>query len=74
MGNQLAGIAPSQILSVDSYFTDITEYEYDRNLGSTRFFKVMATAAARPLARPLLENVSLRCVFRSYLRVILCTV
>ncbi|XP_032813676.2 phosphoinositide 3-kinase regulatory subunit 4 [Petromyzon marinus] len=40
MGNQLAGIAPSQILSVDSYFTDITEYEYDKNLGSTRFFKV----------------------------------
>uniref|UniRef100_A0A8C6TJ50 Uncharacterized protein n=1 Tax=Neogobius melanostomus TaxID=47308 RepID=A0A8C6TJ50_9GOBI len=40
MGNQLAGIAPSQILSVDSYFSDIPEYEYDRSLGSTRFFKV----------------------------------
>lgn len=40
MGNQLAGIAPSQILSVDSYFNDIPEYEYDRSLGSTRFFKV----------------------------------
>ncbi|KAM9487955.1 phosphoinositide 3-kinase regulatory subunit 4 isoform 2-T4 [Clarias gariepinus] len=40
MGNQLAGIAPSQILSVDSYFSDIHEYEYDKSLGSTRFFKV----------------------------------
>ncbi|KAM9723786.1 LOW QUALITY PROTEIN: phosphoinositide 3-kinase regulatory subunit 4 [Menidia menidia] len=40
MGNQLAGIAPSQILSVDSYFSDIHDHEYDRSLGSTRFFKV----------------------------------
>ncbi|KAM9322734.1 phosphoinositide 3-kinase regulatory subunit 4 isoform 2-T2 [Pholidichthys leucotaenia] len=40
MGNQLAGIAPSQILSVDSYFSDIPDYEYDKSLGSTRFFKV----------------------------------
>uniref|UniRef100_A0AAV2ME79 non-specific serine/threonine protein kinase n=1 Tax=Knipowitschia caucasica TaxID=637954 RepID=A0AAV2ME79_KNICA len=40
MGNQLAGIAPSQILSVDTYFSDIHDYEYDRSLGSTRFFKV----------------------------------
>lgn len=40
MGNQLAGIAPSQILSVDTYFSDIHEYEYDKSLGSTRFFKV----------------------------------
>ncbi|XP_058513084.1 phosphoinositide 3-kinase regulatory subunit 4 isoform X3 [Ochotona princeps] len=40
MGNQLAGIAPSQILSVESYFSDIHDLEYDRSLGSTRFFKV----------------------------------
>ncbi|XP_039192166.1 phosphoinositide 3-kinase regulatory subunit 4 isoform X1 [Crotalus tigris] len=40
MGNQLAGIAPSQILSVDSYFSDIHDFEYDKRLGSTRFFKV----------------------------------
>ncbi|XP_070561673.1 phosphoinositide 3-kinase regulatory subunit 4-like isoform X2 [Ptychodera flava] len=40
MGNQLAGIAPSQILSVDNYLTDVTDYEYDCSLGSTRFFKV----------------------------------
>ncbi|XP_040818967.1 phosphoinositide 3-kinase regulatory subunit 4 isoform X3 [Ochotona curzoniae] len=40
MGNQLAGIAPSQILSVESYFSDIHDFEYDRSLGSTRFFKV----------------------------------
>ncbi|KFQ08428.1 Phosphoinositide 3-kinase regulatory subunit 4, partial [Haliaeetus albicilla] len=36
----LAGIAPSQILSVDSYFSDIHDFEYDKSLGSTRFFKV----------------------------------
>ncbi|KAM6967962.1 phosphoinositide 3-kinase regulatory subunit 4 [Aplochiton taeniatus] len=40
MGNQLAGIAPSQILSVESYFSDIHDHEYDKSLGSTRFFKV----------------------------------
>ncbi|XP_070582447.1 phosphoinositide 3-kinase regulatory subunit 4 isoform X3 [Erythrolamprus reginae] len=40
MGNQLAGIAPSQILSVDSYFSDIHDFQYDKRLGSTRFFKV----------------------------------
>uniref|UniRef100_A0A4W5JQI9 non-specific serine/threonine protein kinase n=1 Tax=Hucho hucho TaxID=62062 RepID=A0A4W5JQI9_9TELE len=40
MGNQLAGIAPAQILSVDSYFSDIHDHEYDKSLGSTRFFKV----------------------------------
>ncbi|CDQ91270.1 unnamed protein product [Oncorhynchus mykiss] len=40
MGNQLAGIAPAQILSVDSYFSDINDHEYDKSLGSTRFFKV----------------------------------
>ncbi|KAK3748325.1 hypothetical protein QZH41_018306 [Actinostola sp. cb2023] len=40
MGNQLTGIAPSQILSVDHYFTDLPDYEFDGSLGSTRFFKV----------------------------------
>ncbi|KAM9782637.1 LOW QUALITY PROTEIN: phosphoinositide 3-kinase regulatory subunit 4 [Neosynchiropus ocellatus] len=40
MGNQLAGIAPAQILSVDSYFSDIHDHAYDKSLGSTRFFKV----------------------------------
>ena len=29
IGNQLAGIAPSQILSVESYFSDIHDFEYD---------------------------------------------
>ena len=29
MGNQLTGIAPSQILPVDHYLTDLPEYEYD---------------------------------------------
>ena len=29
MGNQLSGIAPSQILSVESYFSDLPDYEFD---------------------------------------------
>ncbi|KAL4221189.1 phosphoinositide-3-kinase [Mactra antiquata] len=40
MGNQLTGIAPSQILPVEQYLTDLPEYEFDCSLGSTRFFKV----------------------------------
>ena len=31
MGNQLAGFAPSQILSVESYFSDIHDLEYDES-------------------------------------------
>uniref|UniRef100_A0A1B6DEI4 non-specific serine/threonine protein kinase n=1 Tax=Clastoptera arizonana TaxID=38151 RepID=A0A1B6DEI4_9HEMI len=40
MGNQLVGIAPSQIFSVDHYLTDLHDVNFDINLGSTRFFKV----------------------------------
>lgn len=40
MGNQLTGIAPSQIQPVEQYLNDIPDYEFDCNLGSTRFFKV----------------------------------
>ncbi|XP_055958193.1 phosphoinositide 3-kinase regulatory subunit 4 [Patella vulgata] len=40
MGNQLTGIAPSQILPVEQYLADIGDYEYQTSLGSTRFFKV----------------------------------
>jgi len=40
MGNQLTGIAPSQILPVEQYLTDITDFHFESNLGSTRFFKV----------------------------------
>lgn len=40
MGNQLAGIAPSQIFPVEYYLADLPDYIYDINLGSTRFFKV----------------------------------
>lgn len=40
MGNQLSGIAPSQILSVEHYFSDLPDFEFDGSLGSTRFFKV----------------------------------
>jgi hypothetical protein len=29
MGNQLTGIAPSQIWPVEQYLTDVPEYEYD---------------------------------------------
>ncbi|XP_071037345.1 phosphoinositide 3-kinase regulatory subunit 4 isoform X3 [Parasteatoda tepidariorum] len=40
MGNQLTGIAPSQIFPVEYYFSDLPECSFDLNLGSTRFFKV----------------------------------
>ncbi|KAL9899748.1 vacuolar protein sorting 15 [Glossina fuscipes fuscipes] len=42
MGNQLVGIAPSQIYPVEHYFSGHfgTEIIFDSNMGSTRFFKV----------------------------------
>ncbi|ELT97398.1 hypothetical protein CAPTEDRAFT_159025 [Capitella teleta] len=40
MGNQLTGIAASQILPVEHYLTDAADLEYESSLGSTRFFKV----------------------------------
>ncbi|XP_018572792.1 phosphoinositide 3-kinase regulatory subunit 4 isoform X2 [Anoplophora glabripennis] len=40
MGNQLAGIAPSQIFPVERYLTDHPELKFDTSLGSTRFLKV----------------------------------
>ncbi|VVC93436.1 unnamed protein product, partial [Leptidea sinapis] len=46
MGNQLVGIAPSQIYPVEHYLSDHVELSFDQSLGSTRFFKV-----ARALTR-----------------------
>ncbi|CAN8016185.1 unnamed protein product [Ixodes persulcatus] len=40
MGNQLAGIAPSQIYPVEHYLTELPDFTYEKNLGSTRFLKV----------------------------------
>ncbi|XP_050537002.1 phosphoinositide 3-kinase regulatory subunit 4 [Daktulosphaira vitifoliae] len=40
MGNQLVGIAPSEIFPVEHYLTDHTQLQFDASLGSTRFFKV----------------------------------
>uniref|UniRef100_T1ISE1 non-specific serine/threonine protein kinase n=1 Tax=Strigamia maritima TaxID=126957 RepID=T1ISE1_STRMM len=40
MGNQLTGIAPSQIFPVEYYLTELPEYTFDISLGSTRFLKV----------------------------------
>lgn len=40
MGNQLVGIAPSQILPVEHYLNEHPDLIFDVNLGSTRFFKV----------------------------------
>ncbi|CAH1115369.1 unnamed protein product [Psylliodes chrysocephalus] len=40
MGNQLVGIAPSQIFPVERYLTDIPNLKFDTSLGSTRFLKV----------------------------------
>ncbi|XP_036323773.1 phosphoinositide 3-kinase regulatory subunit 4 [Rhagoletis pomonella] len=39
MGNQLVGIAPSQIYPMDHYFSG-SEIIFESNMGSTRFFKV----------------------------------
>jgi phosphoinositide-3-kinase regulatory subunit 4 len=40
MGNQITAIAPAQILPLESYFNDLTDYGKPNSLGSTRFFKV----------------------------------
>lgn len=40
MGNQLTGAAPSQILPVETYVSDIPGTSFVRSLGNTRFFKV----------------------------------
>ncbi|KAK7077763.1 phosphoinositide-3-kinase, regulatory subunit 4, partial [Halocaridina rubra] len=40
MGNQLAGIAPSQIFPVETYLSELPDIEYESSLGSTRFLKV----------------------------------
>ncbi|KAL8601719.1 hypothetical protein ACOMHN_033895 [Nucella lapillus] len=50
MGNQLTGVAPSQILPVEHYLSDNTEYEYESSLGSTRFFKVARAKCKEGLA------------------------
>ncbi|CAF3347839.1 unnamed protein product [Rotaria sp. Silwood1] len=39
MGNQIAHI-PNQILNVETYFNDLSGYDYVKNLGVTRFLKV----------------------------------
>lgn len=46
MGNQLVGVAPSQIFPVDHYLSDHPELSFDQSLGSTRFLKV-ARASSR---------------------------
>ncbi|XP_067050501.1 phosphoinositide 3-kinase regulatory subunit 4-like isoform X2 [Acropora muricata] len=56
MGNQLSGIAPSQILSGEHYFSDLSDFEFDCSLGSTRFFKV-ARAKYRSVMETKTENV-----------------
>ncbi|CAG9570785.1 unnamed protein product [Danaus chrysippus] len=40
MGNQLVGVAPSQIFPVEHYLSDHVDLTFDQSLGSTRFFKV----------------------------------
>ncbi|PVD36888.1 hypothetical protein C0Q70_03878 [Pomacea canaliculata] len=50
MGNQLTGVAPSQILPVEHYLADNTEYEYESSLGSTRFFKAARVKCKEGLA------------------------
>ncbi|XP_022818609.1 phosphoinositide 3-kinase regulatory subunit 4 [Spodoptera litura] len=40
MGNQLVGVAPSQIYPVEHYLSDHVDLAFDQSLGSTRFLKV----------------------------------
>ncbi|XP_048484293.1 phosphoinositide 3-kinase regulatory subunit 4 [Plutella xylostella] len=40
MGNQLVGIAPSQIYPVEHYLSDHVDLSFDQSMGSTRFLKV----------------------------------
>ncbi|RVE51799.1 hypothetical protein evm_003602 [Chilo suppressalis] len=40
MGNQLVGVAPSQIYPVEHYLSDHADLSFDQSLGSTRFLKV----------------------------------
>ncbi|XP_067619259.1 phosphoinositide 3-kinase regulatory subunit 4 [Eurosta solidaginis] len=49
MGNQLVGIAPSQIYPMDHYFSG-TEIIFEANMGSTRFFKVAKAKSEEGLA------------------------
>ncbi|KAF0290211.1 Phosphoinositide 3-kinase regulatory subunit 4 [Amphibalanus amphitrite] len=46
MGNQLAGIAPSQIFPVEYYLNDVPFVEFSASLGSTRFMKVARAHSA----------------------------
>ena len=39
MGNQVS-IVPTQLYSVEDYFSDLQEYEFVEKMGSTRFLKV----------------------------------
>ncbi|KAH7956510.1 hypothetical protein HPB52_010151 [Rhipicephalus sanguineus] len=50
MGNQLAGIAPSQIYPVEHYLTELPDFTFEKNLGSTRFFKVARVKSKEGLA------------------------
>ena len=40
MGNQLTARVPSHILSAETYLGELSNFEFQDNLGSTRFFKV----------------------------------
>eukprot|EP00058_Branchiostoma_floridae_P025412 XP_002610902.1 hypothetical protein BRAFLDRAFT_115340 [Branchiostoma floridae] len=52
MGAQLTSIAPSQILSVDNYLTDVTDYEYDcRTKANNRLFVSQLSEKAALLFR-----------------------
>ncbi|XP_065214852.1 phosphoinositide 3-kinase regulatory subunit 4 isoform X2 [Planococcus citri] len=49
MGNQLVGVAPSQIFPVEHYLTHHPNLRFDGNLGSTRFFKVARAESSEGL-------------------------
>ena len=39
MGNQIS-LVPTQIFSVEEYFTELQEFEFLEKMGSTRFLKI----------------------------------
>ena len=40
MGNTLVSMAPTAIHPIEYYLADISEFEFIKSLGSTRFLKV----------------------------------
>ncbi|XP_014382788.2 phosphoinositide 3-kinase regulatory subunit 4 isoform X3 [Alligator sinensis] len=66
MGNQLAGIAPSQILSVDSYFSDIHDFDYKQELEELKI-RLHSAQNCLPFQKATLSEKAAM-LFRQYVR------